>query len=222
MPAALFGVLLFLLVLARSPSRTLAFFVPAAILPCLAFLATQYAALGTFKPVYSEFGSPAYNYAGSYWNTPLEFDWFDQHPEPTAVYVFHMLLGHHGVFSLTPIFLFSAYAALRQVVTRGRLATLGLLTGVLSVGMVAFYAWKTHNYGGSTQGLRWLLWLAPFWLAILPMGVAGGQERKSVRWLSLAALLASIFSAGYGLRMPWSHPWVLDAMEHLGRYHLHR
>ncbi len=222
LPAALFGVLLFLLLLVKSPKRTLAFFVPAAIVPCAAFLATQYAALGTFKPVYSEFGSASYNYEGSYWNTPLEFDWFDKHPEPTGVYVLHMLVGHHGIFALTPIFLFSFYAAFQQAITRGRMAVLGGLTAVLSPAMVAFYAWKTHNYGGSTNGLRWLLWLAPFWLALLPMGVAAGQNRRWVRVLSLAALLVSIFSAGYGLRMPWSHPWVLDAMEHLGLYHLHR
>ena len=36
----------------------------------------------------------------------MEMDALD---EPKPVYLFHMILGHHGVFSLTPIFLFSAY-----------------------------------------------------------------------------------------------------------------
>jgi hypothetical protein len=47
-------------------------------------------------------------YEGSFWNAPLEMDWFNDHPEPWPVYLFHMTFGHHGVFSLSPIFLFSA------------------------------------------------------------------------------------------------------------------
>ncbi len=49
-----------------------------------AFLATQFLAFGQFKPVYEEFGTKSYNYEGSYWNTPLEMDWFNLHPEPYA------------------------------------------------------------------------------------------------------------------------------------------
>ncbi len=46
--------------------------------------------------------------------------------------------------------------------------------------MIGFYAWnpKARNYGGSTQGLRWLFWLIPFWLVVLPTGLAGGQDRR--------------------------------------------
>ena len=86
--------------------------------------------------------------------------------------------------------------------------------------MFAFYTWnpKARNYGGSTQGLRWLFWLIPFWLALLPAGVEGGPERRWVRRASLVALFVSVFSVGYALRKPWSHPWILDAMEHLDVY----
>ena len=65
LPAALFGVLLFLMLLVRFPGRTLMFFVPAAAIPCVAFLATQYLAFGQFKPVYEEFGTKSYNYTGA-------------------------------------------------------------------------------------------------------------------------------------------------------------
>lgn len=90
--------------------------------------------------------------------------------------------------------------------------------------MFAFYLWnpKGRNYGGSTQGLRWLFWLIPFWLFFLPKGVEAGQERRWVRGLSLAALMISVFTVGYAIRMPWSHPWLLDAMEHLNIYSLKR
>ena len=34
--------------------------------------------------------------------------------------------------------------------------------------------------------------------------------------------MVSVLSVGYALRTPWSHPWMLDAMEHLGLYELKR
>ena len=235
LPAALFGILLFLLVLSRWPGQTLRAFVPAAAIPCVAFLATQYAAFGQFTPVYEEFGTKSYTYEGSYWNTPLEMDWFNgatkqpdgtitENKESYGVYLFHMTLGHHGVFSLTPIFLFSLLGAAREAFRRSRLTAISWLTLLLTAAMFAFYTWnpKARNYGGSTQGLRWLFWLIPFWLILLPSGVRGGGRRGVVRALSLAALLISALSVGYALRHPWSHPWFLDAMEHLNLYELKR
>jgi hypothetical protein len=224
LPAALFGVLLFLVLFVRSPRLTLFGFVPAAAVPCVAFLATQYLAFGQFKPVYEEFGTKSYNYEGSPWNTPLEMDWFNAHPEPKPMYLFHMVLGHHGVLSLSPIFLFSALGMLRLLGRRGGLGMSAWLTAILTAAMLAFYTWnpKARNYGGSTQGLRWLFWLIPFWLAVLPTGLEPGQDRRWFRWLVLLALFVSVLSAGYALRTPWSHPWVLDAMEHLGLYTLKR
>ncbi|MDR3639149.1 MAG: hypothetical protein P4L84_35415 [Isosphaeraceae bacterium] len=225
LPAAVFGLALFAILAARFPRLTLLYFVPAATVPCVAFFVTQFIALGQFKPVYEEFGTKSYTYEGSYWNEPLEMDWFNVHPEPKSVYLFHMTFGHHGVFSLTPIFLFSIAGAVAIVFGRGaRLKPVAWLTLVLTAAMVAFYAWnpKARNYGGSTQGLRWLFWLIPSWLVVLPPGVSGGQDRRWLRWLALAALFVSVLSVGYALRTPWSHPWLVDAMEHLGLYRLKR
>lgn len=216
-PAALFGVLLFLVLLVRSPGRTLAVFVPTAAVPIGAFLLTQFLAFGQFTPVYEEFGTRSYEFDLSYWTTPLEMDWYNKHPESLRVYLFHMTIGHHGIFSLSPIFLFSLWGALRLIARRGRLATTAWLTLLLTIALLAFYTWnpKARNYGGSTQGLRWLFWLIPFWLITLPAGVESGQARRLGRGLALAALAVSVMSVGYALRHPWSHPWMLDLMEHL-------
>ena len=224
-PAGLFGALLFVLLMARSPRQTLLYFVPAALVPLGAFFATQYLAFGQLKPVYEEFGTRSYNYEGSYWNTPLEFDWFNKYPESMPVYLLHMTFGHHGVFSLSPIFLFSIYASLRNIFGKDRpLKAISWLTLLLTVAMLAFYTWnpKARNYGGSTSGLRWLFWLIPFWLVVLPTGLAAGQDRKGPRWLMLLALALSVLSVGYALRSPWSHPWVVDLMEHLDVYKMVR
>jgi hypothetical protein len=224
-PAALLGILAFFLVLGRSPRLAVTAFVPAAVIPLFAFFATQLAAFGQFRPVYEEFGTQSYEYAGSYWNTPLEFDWFNRNPEHPAVYLWHMTIGHHGIFSLTPLLFFAAWGAARLlfVGTAGQKRIAGLAL-VLSIGMLAFYAWnpKARNYGGSTQGLRWLFWLIPFWLFCLPAGVEAGQTRRVYRWLVLLALGVSVMSVGFALRTPWSHPWMLEVLERLGLYHLWR
>lgn len=224
LPAALFGIALFLMLVIRFPRPTLLWFVPAAAIPCIAFLTTQYLAFGQFKPVYEEFGTKSYNYEASYWNAPLEFDYLNKEPESKPVYLFHMLLGHHGVFSLTPIFLFSIAGGIHLIRARKRLSALSWLTIGLTLAMTAVYLFnpKARNYGGSTQGLRWLFWLIPFWLILLPAGVRAGQDRPWFRKLSLAALFVSILSVGYALRTPWSHPWFLDMIEHLNMYTLRR
>lgn len=225
LPAALFGLLLFVCVLARAPGRALALFVPAAMIPIAAYLITQYGAMGQFTPAYEDFGTAAYEYQGSLWTTPLEMDYFNKAPEPIGVYLFHMTFGHHGVFSLTPIALFSLLGAVLAFFGRSRgLKVCSALTLILTASMIAFYAWnpKARNYGGSTQGLRWLFWVIPFWMVTLPPGLAPGGDRKVYRWATLLALMVSVFSVGYALRNPWSHPWILDLMEQCGLYSLKR
>ena len=200
----------------------------------VAFAATQYAVFGEFKLAYEAFGTDEYLYEGSFWKTPLDLDLFNERPEPYAVYLLHMTLGHHGVFSLTPIFLFSAVGAAGVLRAGGwwplprrggdAMTAVAWVTTILTVVLLAFYTWnpKARNYGGSTQGLRWLFWLIPFWLLLVPRGVAWGQARAWVRGVALLALGLSVMSVGYAMRNPWSHPWILDALEHLNLYTLTR
>ncbi len=223
LPAASFGILLFLCVLFRSFRATLVAFVPAAAIPCVAFLGTLYLSTGGFTPFYAEFGGPSYEYAGSYWTHPLEMDWFDKHPEPWWIYLIHLTVGHHGMFSLTPIFLLGIVPMLRGLFgTDRRIAGLARLTFVLTIGLFVFYTRKTHNYGGSTQGPRWLFWIYPFWLMLAAPGFEPGQAHRGFRWFALICLALSVLSVGYGLLMPWSHPWILDLLEHLNLYTLTR
>jgi hypothetical protein len=232
LPALAFPALLGPLLLVRHRRQTLLYFLPAAIVPLAAFVAAQYVEFGEFYLPYESFGSEEYSYEGSFWLTPLELDAFNKNPEPYGVYLFHMTFGHHGIFSLTPIFLFSAWGAVRQLVGRGQFGSgrrdpmtwVAGITVILTIVLLAFYTWtpKARNYGGSAQGLRWVMWLIPFWLLLLPRGVEGGQSRGWIRCLALLALAISSISVGYAIRNPWSHPWILDAMEHLNLYPLTR
>jgi hypothetical protein len=235
LPALALLPLLFCLLILRHPRQTLVWFVPATLIPIGAFLAAQYAVFGELRVAYESFGGDEYLYEGSLWKTPLDLDAFNLNREPYFVYFFHMTLGHHGVLSLTPIFFFSAWGATRLIRAGGRLGSafdtsgqpmvvLAYLTTTLTIIVMAFYTWnpKARNYGGSTQGLRWLLWMIPLWLLLLPKGVEPGETRNLVRPLALLALAVSVMSVGYAIRNPWSHPWILDALEHLDLYPLTR
>src|SRR5205807_9092692 len=70
LPAAAFAVGLGGILLWLAPRRTLLCFVPAAIVPVAAFFLTNYIAVGQWRPAYSEFGGPWYEYEGSHWRRP--------------------------------------------------------------------------------------------------------------------------------------------------------
>src|SRR5712692_3032728 len=111
LPAACFAAALLFLLLLRAPGRTLLLTIPAAAVPVAAALWTNYLAVGQLRPAYVEFGGPWYEFDGSYWKIdPGQvrhgIDWAYQ-TESKAAYAFHVLIGHHGIFSLSPIFLLS-------------------------------------------------------------------------------------------------------------------
>ena len=80
----------------------------------------------------------------------------------------------------------------------------------VSVVVFVFYAFvtQTANYGGWTNGPRWLLWLTPLWLfALLPVADWLGRRRWG-RVLCLALLALAVLSASYSPWNPWRHPWL--------------
>jgi predicted secreted protein len=184
-----------------------------------------------------------YDYEGSYW-LPANVRGIDRGEPSPWIYAFNVLVGHHGIFSLTPIWLLSLAgcwlwitgephahsggempaAAVRDLHrTADRLIRVkrlfGLTTVVISVVVVGFYLTRPQidrNYGGGTCCLRWVIWLTPLWLlALLP--AADWLARRG--WgiaLCLVLLAASVFSAAYGNDNPWSHPWIYDYWTSLG------
>jgi hypothetical protein len=223
------------LVLVRA-HPTLLFFAPGALVPIVALFACNYAALGTFQPPYSQFGGPWYNFEDSHWSkwgTPLGKG-IDFSQEPTAVYAFHLLLGHHGWFSLTPVW-FLALGGLvglairsakhvRQLFAGKPIGTgwtpdlFAAMTLVVSLVVFAFYLTRTqsYNYGGNTSGPRWLFWLIPLWVLAIPRGAERLSSSKTGRLLCALLLAFSVLSVFYPAANPWRHPWILNLMEFSG------
>lgn len=198
-------------------------FVIGAVMPIVALLLTNYLAFGFVEPVYSRFNSEWYRYAGSHWSrigTP-QGRGIDFIQEPVGVYAFHVLLGHHGWFSLTPAWIVGLIGLVTQARrSDGWLSTawLARVTLFVTAVVVAFYLTRTdsRNYGGNSACARWLIWLTPLWV----MAAAAGADRLGQwrwgRWLCGLALGVSAFSATYPSWNPWRPPWLQQLLFYTG------
>lgn len=191
--------------------KALQFFIPGALVVVAAFLVLTYLATGDCIPFYLK--SALYRYPGSYWEDPRGID---AAHEPKWMYFLNHVLGHHGILSLSPVFVF-AFAGMASARTLRPLRAGGIVLTALNFVFVIF---GTHNYGGACQGARWFMWLIPLWLFCLPMAV--DALAKSRRWKAVAvlALAVSIGSVAYAVfahpEGPWSRSWLHDAMRFIG------
>jgi hypothetical protein len=196
-------------------------FVPAVVLPLAVQTVINYEAIGTWEPVYAKFGGPWYEFEGSHWakrhRVPREpgIDFID---EPKGVYAFHFLVGHHGLFSLTPVWLL-ALGGMAFPLARGAAGLLHRLTPAVLAVVLAFYIARTNNYGGWSSGPRWLFWLTPLLLlALLPAADRLGRYRAG-RAAAYVCLAASAFAAAFPWGNPWRHPWIYQWCEYMDWVH---
>ncbi len=197
--------------------KGLIWFLPALVLPLNVQTYINYLMIDTWKPIYAMFGTEWYEYAGSHWakRHDAKPEGIDFANEPKHVYTFHLLFGHHGLFSLTPVWLI-ALVGMGMVFSRERLAGLfhrGTIVTLLVV--VVFYIFKSNNYGGWTSGPRWFFWLTPMLLlAMLPAADVLSRS-KSGRGFAYLCLGVSAFSATYPWANPWRHPWAYQMCEYM-------
>lgn len=220
LPATQMGVLAFVLAAVVNRRWTLTRFLPAAAVPLIAFFVTNWMATGGVKPFYATYGSDTYVYEHngipSYWTNPRDLD---ANTESPLVYLFHCVLGHHGLLSLTPVLLISLIGwgiSLRfpDVAARRLLILCGALMTLVTLG---FYLTRTqnYNYGGNSVGLRWMLWLSPFWwIAMVPP--LERCNRRGVQGTAMILLTASMISVGWSLNRPWRPSWLYEQMESAG------
>ncbi|MFH5804871.1 hypothetical protein [Alienimonas sp. DA493] len=227
LPAGLLGLTAFAVCVTADWKHTFAWFAPAAAVPLLLFAAATVWQTGSLQPFYMTYGTETYEFVRhgrpSYWMNPTGLD---AARDGFWTYLFHCTFGHHGLFSLTPIWLLAVWAWVRGGVawaTNGKgerhpLAAFAAATGLLSAAILAFYLTRTenYNYGGRSVALRWMIWLAPLW-AISLAPLADGLGRR--RWFApLAAVLLalSVTSAWLDSPDPWQDPWLMRALEHRG------
>ena len=213
LPALAFAGAIGTLLLVWSPRRTLCLFLPAAGVVAAGFFVTNYLALGQWLPAYSEFGTPWYQYEGSYWRIiegqerhGIDFAWMH---ESRADYALNLLVGHHGFFSLSPIWLLGLAGMIaglwrwRAEPHEGpdsthapaphgaRLAEPKLpwflppLALAVAFVVIGYYLTESRgrNYGGLSNGPRWFMWLTPlFLLGLVPVADWLATRRWGAPW----------------------------------------
>jgi hypothetical protein len=216
LPAAALGGIAALLVL-RSSWKGLLLFLPAFAIPIAVQTFINYQMVDTWKPIYSKFGTEWYEYIDSHWAkrklaNPEGIDFAN---ESKDVYAFHLLFGHHGLFSLSPVWLI-ALVGMGMSFSRELLAKLlHYAAFVILLVVVVFYILKTNNYGGWTSGPRWFFWLTPlFLLTLLPAADWLGRWKVG-RVFAYLCLAISAFSATYPWANPWRHPWIYQWCEYM-------
>jgi hypothetical protein len=212
----------------KAPRETAKAFLPASLVVAAAAFGTNYLAHGTLSPPYMHRGQSDptdnwYDYTyvrdgkerASYWRDPQGID----RGEPSiALYALHTTIGHHGIFSLSPVWLLSLLG-LGLSLRSGRRRELAVMIATLSVVCFVFYLTRgeiDRNYGGMTSGFRWMFWFAPLWLvALLPAADLLATSRLG-RGAALVLVALSAMSASYPTWNPWTNPWLWDFLSYLG------
>lgn len=212
LPAALIGVLAFGLAANRSVRQTAVWLVPAALIPLAAYFVTNGLATGGWKPFYASYGTSKYLFVRdgipSYWMTPHGLD---RNLDSPLMYAFHCIVGHHGILSLSPIFLLTVFSWCRRRLWRGTgLELVNWASFAVTVIVLGFYFSRTsnYNYGGNTFGLRWIIWLSPLWiLSAVPVLNVLAKSRWGLGFV-LFAWAISAFSAQLAAGNPWGESWL--------------
>ncbi len=218
-PAGLLAAPVSLIIFCLAPRKTLIAYLPPALLVTAAFFATNWIAVQSLKPVqmHRTGNDNWYDFEGSYWNKRQGIDVGEK---LAAVYSFNVLVGRHGIFSLTPVWLLSLLGG-GLWLSRGerRLKLCAVLALGVTLLCLAFYLWYPgvdHNYGGNASAFRWVFWMAPMWLMLmLPAADLLGRRRWS-RGVGLALLALSALSASYPTWNPWTHPWIMNFAGYMG------
>jgi hypothetical protein len=211
----------------HAPRQTLLAFVPPALLVAAAAFGTNYLAHHTWAIPYAhrESGDNWYDFKymkdgkvrESYWANRAGRSPIDQGEESVPKYAFHVLVGHHGIFSLTPIWLLSIVGLGMLCASPNRgWREWGLAIAAVSIVCIAFYIKRPlddRNYGGMTAGFRWAFWMAPLWLVAMQPAADWASRRRWSQILAAALLGLSVLSVSYPTWNPWTQPWLWDALE---------
>lgn len=152
-----------------------------------------------------------YEYQGSYW-LPGAKRGVDLGEPSIARYAFHCLLGHYGIFSLTPFWFCSILGAgIWFSSTSRENRVIAAAIAIVTIVCLLFYFFRPvedRNYGGVACGFRWVFWLIPAWLLLAIPGAQWLSKSTLGRGLLVAFVLVSVLFAWFNYANPWSHSWV--------------
>jgi hypothetical protein len=210
LPSAAISAALGACLLLRDWRKAALWFVPAALPGLVLHLALTYAVTGSLLPIYAR--RELYEYPGSYW---LNESNIDALREAKHIYAFNLLLGHHGLFSMTPIFVFSVIGLVRAIRTPRFDRTVALAVAGVTLVTLVYYVASTYNYGGWCVGARWLVPLMALLVVFFGVWLDRVELARYKLWLVMAAFCVGAYNVQDGLSGPFQysrwHNWLEDA-----------
>lgn len=160
-----------------------------------------------------------YEYPNTYWKDGSRRG-VDKGEPSKLIYLSQMTFGHHGLFSLTPLWLLVP-AGLLLGILRGSPESRRLVLAISVASVVCFLFYLNRplidrNYGGVSVCFRWLLWFAPLWLLVATPVMAWFNATPTRRGTLYTMLALSVFSMSASLESPWQSPWIYRFWQFLG------
>jgi hypothetical protein len=90
------------------------------------------------------------------------------------------------------------------------------LTIICVVFYIGLRPQSDRNYGGMSNGFRWMFWFAPLWLTTMLPAADWLSRSRGRQALGLTLLAFSVLSASYPTWNPWTHPWLYRWFEFCG------
>jgi|GEM_PF-1039316 len=197
---AMGAALLMYLLYKRGFKKEILFFIIGGIIPAAAHAMANVSISGSVFPVNVK---PEYfNYPGSRFDeTNLSGVVANTTWAEISRYAFHSLLGHRGLFSYTPLLIFAVWGSIIAFKDKEKRAK--VLTAVIPTVMVlAFYIWRTKNYGGASYGVRFFLPIVPlifwgliFWRKDIKSRLWKILFTTAVIWSAIVAFVGSLRTA---------------------------
>jgi len=199
----------FLYLFLHDRKKTLLLFLPALLPGVIVHLALTYSISGSFKPFY--FNRELKTFKEFYFRKAAGIDGLR---EPKPLYAFNVLLGHHGLFSMTPLYLFGLWELVRSIKAR-RFLPESLVMLATIVAFLAFFIMRTNNYGGWAVGMRHLVPIMPLLLLCFGLWVDRVRMTRLLWALVVAAFCVSCFNVQDALTSPFQysvwHNWLENA-----------
>jgi hypothetical protein len=210
-PAATFSAAAFVYLLLANWRKTLLLFVPAALPGIALHLWMMESIYGSVLPV--QIRKEAHQYTGSYfWKRRAGIDALR---EPKYLYAFHALIGHHGLLSMTPLFLFSLAGLARNLRRRVPMFREALFVAASTILLTLFYVYWTRNYGGWSVGFRWFIPFMPLLVLFFGVWLDGARIQRWKLPLVTAAFAVSAYNTSDAVSGPFQfsrwHNWLESA-----------
>ena len=194
-----FVALFYILLVSRTRSFSLAYIL-GALAPFALHAVLNVAIVGDIFPA-ALFHSNLYHYPDSYWNNPIGIDALN---EPKLVYTFHSLVGHHGLFLLTPTLIFPLVMLIKILTNRFHpFRREAIVVGFGCLVIIATYLFWSSNYGGVAFGFRWFILFVPLFFFFTAFFFVDVKSPR-IRGLFYGLLYLSVVVAGIGVRNPWT------------------